>query len=89
MAEGVNVRFAGQLQKFIRDRVGEAGLYASASEYLRDLVRKDFEREEERRWSWLRTELRAGLKAPESEFVPLDAEKIIKQAKARKKAHGR
>ena len=45
MAEGVNVRFAGELQRFIQERVGDAGLYASASEYIRDLVRRDYERE--------------------------------------------
>jgi len=89
MAEGVNVRFAGELQRFIRGRVGESGLYASASEYLRDLVRRDYEREEERKWSWLRSELSAGLQASEAEFVPLDARKIVKEARARRKAHGR
>lgn len=89
MAEGVNVRFAGELQKFIRDRVGESGLYSSTSEYLRDLVRRDYEREEQRKWSRLRSELKAGLEASESEFITLDAGKIIKEAKARRKAHGR
>jgi antitoxin ParD1/3/4 len=89
MAEGVNVRFAGELQKFIRSRVGESGLYGSASEYLRDLVRRDYEREEQRKWSWLRSELMPGLKANETEFVAIDAGKIIKEAKARRKAHGR
>jgi antitoxin ParD1/3/4 len=89
MAEGVNVRFAGELQKFIQSRVGESGLYASASEYLRDLVRRDYEREEQRKWTWLRSELKVGLEASESEFMALDAGKIIRGAKTRKKAHGR
>ena len=31
MAEGVNVRFAGELQRFIQNRVGVSGIYASAS----------------------------------------------------------
>ena len=89
MAEGVNVRFAGELQRFIRSRVAESGLYSSASEYLRDLVRRDYERDEQRKWSWLRSELRAGLEANETEFVALDAGKIIKEAKVRRKAYGR
>ena len=88
MAEGVNVRFSGELQRFIQDRSGESGLYASASEYIRDLVRRDYEREEQRKWSWLRHELRAGADAPESDFVPLDADSLIAEAKARRKAHG-
>ena len=88
MAEGVNVRFAGELQRFIRSRVAESGLYASTSEYLRDLVRRDYERDEQRKWSWLRSELKPGLEAGAAEFVALDAGKIIKEAKARRKAHG-
>jgi len=32
MAEGVNVRFAGELHRFIQSRVGDRGLYGSASE---------------------------------------------------------
>lgn len=89
MAEGVNVRFAGELKKFIQARVGGAGLYTSASEYLRDLVRRDYEKEEARRWVSLHEELKAGLQADRSEFVPLDIEKIIAQAKKREKTNGR
>jgi antitoxin ParD1/3/4 len=89
MAEGVNVRFAGELQRFIRSRVDKSGLYSSASEYLRDLVRRDYEREKQRKWTWLRSELKPGREAKEAEFVPLDAGKIIKEAKERRKAHGR
>ena len=89
MSEGVNVRFAGKLQEFIRARVEGSGLYSSASEYVRDLVRRDYERDEERKWSWLRNELEPGLRAAENEFIPLDAARVIKEAKARRKAHGR
>lgn len=49
MAEGVNVRFSGELQRFIQERTGDSGIYASASEYIRDLVRHAYEREEERK----------------------------------------
>ena len=85
MAEGVNVRFSGELQRFIQLRTSEQGLYGSASEYIRDLVRRDYEREEQRKWALLRHELKPGIKAPESEFVPLNAEEIIAKAKARRK----
>jgi antitoxin ParD1/3/4 len=87
MAEGINVRFTGKLQKFIHERVEGSGLYSSASEYIRDLVRRDHEREEERKWSWIRTELKAGARADESAFVPLDASTVLKKAKARRKAY--
>lgn len=88
MAEGINVRFAGNLQQFIRERVSESGLYNSASEYIRDLVRRDFEREEERKWSRLREELKAGLAAEETQFVPLNAKALSKKAKTRRAARG-
>ncbi len=82
MAEGINVRFSGTLQQFIHDRVDGSGLYSSASEYIRDLVRRDLEREEERRWDGLRTELAHGLAADESAFVPLSAKSLLQKVKA-------
>lgn len=89
MAEGVNVRFAGELQRFIQSRIGESGLYSSASEYIRDLVRRDYEREEQQKWASLRGELAAGMAAKESAFVPLDIEKVITEARQRSKKRGR
>ena len=86
MAEGINVRFAGPLQKFIRQRVGPSGLYQTASEYIRDLVRRDYEREEENRGEALYEELRSGAGAPLSEFVDLDVEAVIREAKKRRVA---
>jgi antitoxin ParD1/3/4 len=88
IAEGVNVRFAGELQRFIQERTGASGLYASASEYIRDLVRRDYEREEQRKWGWLRQELKAGAEAPEGDFVSLDADGLIAEAKARRNTPG-
>ena len=89
MAEGVNVRFAGELQRFIQNRISASGLYSSASEYIRDLVRRDYEREEKRKWIWLREELKSGIAANESEFVALNADSIISEARKRRKKHGR
>ena len=87
MAEGINVRFAGAMQKFIQQRTSGSGLYNSASEYIRDLVRYDFEQEQQRRRAWLYDELSAGLEADESEFIPLNAKTVILKAKARRKSH--
>lgn len=90
MAEGINVRFAGELQRFIQERVSDGeGLYSSASEYIRDLVRRDYEREEQRKWQLLRNELKPGATADESSFVPLNADTIISEAKSRQKASGK
>ncbi|MFT5837160.1 MAG: antitoxin ParD1/3/4 [Candidatus Azotimanducaceae bacterium] len=88
MAEGVNVRFKGDLKRFVETRVDEsAGLYGSSSEYIRDLVRRDYQREEARKWAWLRHELETGASAAESAFVALDADTIIASAKARRQAN--
>jgi antitoxin ParD1/3/4 len=84
MAEGINVRFAGPLQGFIRQRTGPGGLYQSASEYIRDLVRRDFEQEEARRCDSLYQELKVGADAPLGDFIPLDVEAIITDAKKRR-----
>ena len=84
MAEGVNVRFAGELQQFIQSKTGKSGLYGSVSEYIRDLVRKDYEREESRKWAWLRSELKPGAAARQADFVELDVESILAEARTLK-----
>lgn len=52
MTEGVNVRITGKLRRFIEEQTSPNGLYESASEYVRDLIRRDYQRLEERKWSW-------------------------------------
>lgn len=88
MAEGVNVRFAGELQRFIQSKTEKSGLYGSASEYIRDLVRRDYEVEEKRKWAWLRQELKAGAAADASEFLELDADSLLKEARSLKANDG-
>lgn len=89
MSTAITINFLGELESFVQQRVGNSGLYDSANEYIRDLVRRDYEQEEQIRWTWLAEELTPGMKAAESEFVPLDAASVIAEAKARKQAHGR
>ena len=84
MAEGINVRVTGKLRKFIMEQTSPNGLYESASEYVRDLIRRDYERKEVRKWRWLMDQIRPGMEAEEREFVTLDAEEIIKAAKEEK-----
>ena len=88
MAEGVNVRFAGELQRFIQSKTEKSGLYGSASEYIRDLVRRDYELEETRKSAWLRQELKPGVDADVSEFTILDAEAILSEARSLKATDG-
>ncbi len=87
MAEGLNVRISGKLRKFIEQQTGSDGLYESASEYVRDLVRQDYMRREEQKWSWLREQLLPAMNADESDFVAFDADEIIHTAKKEKAAN--
>ena len=89
MTEEINVKFPRELWRFIQSRTGGCGPYASASEYIRDLVRRDYEREEQHKWHFLRRELMPGLKADEGEFVPLNAGDILDEGKARRKGRKR
>ena len=85
MSEGINVRLPGKLQEFVKRKSDpDHGFFSSASEYIRDLVRHDFEIDERRKWDALKQELGPGQVAEESEFRPVSAEQVIAEAKRRK-----
>lgn len=77
MAESVNVRISGKLIKFIKEQTGPEGMYESVSEYIRALIRQDYERLEEHRWQRLYGELEPGMNADESQFIEVSAEDVI------------
>ncbi len=58
--------------------------YSSASEFIRDLVRRDCEREEARKRLWLRQERKACQKAQQSEFETLDIDGPIGEARSQR-----
>ena len=43
MASSLNLSLTDELRHFVDSRSGDDGLYATPSEYLRDLIRKDME----------------------------------------------
>ena len=43
MASSMNLSLTDELRDFVDSRTGDAGLYATPSEYLRDLIRRDME----------------------------------------------
>ena len=90
MSEGINVRLPGRLQDFVREKSDPVhGAFSSASEYIRDLIRHDYDAEEERKWNTLKQELSEGLKASSEEFLLLEAKDIIAEAKRKRtSAHG-
>lgn len=83
MAEGVNVRLSGPLKKYVQSQISPSGLYESASEYVRTLIRQDYEKSEEQKWDRLIGELTPGLEADVSEFNEVSAEEVINRNRAR------
>jgi len=46
MASSLNVSLTDELREFVNSRTGDKGLYATPSEYLRDLIRRDIQSQE-------------------------------------------
>jgi antitoxin ParD1/3/4 len=84
MAESVNVRISGKLKYFILQQVGINGLYESASEYIRDLIRRDYEQQEKYKWDQLYKHLEDGMNADETDFEVFNPDEIIALAKKEK-----
>lgn len=43
MTSSLNIQFTGELRRFINEQASDDGVYATPSEYIRDLVRRDME----------------------------------------------
>jgi len=41
MASSLNLSLTEELRSFVDSRIGDAGVYSTPSEYLRDLIRRD------------------------------------------------
>jgi len=72
-----NVKITGKLEEFARHQIGDDGLYETTSEYLRDLIRQDMERKENKAWADLREALLPGMQAPDSAFIKVTAADVI------------
>ena len=46
MPSSLNLSLTKELREFVDSRTGDAGLYATPSEYLRDLIRRDMAAQE-------------------------------------------
>ena len=80
-SDNINVRVQGELKNHIKRQVSERGLYASASEYVRSLIRADIESSKEA-WDWLKQHLEPGLRADESQFSAVTAQDVINRNKS-------
>ncbi len=83
-SNSVNVRVTGVLRDHMQQQISgkSGGLYESASEYIRDLIRRDLN-EKQDSWQFLQDELEPGLSADESEFVEISAQDVIQRNKTR------
>lgn len=59
------------LREFVEANVGENGTYANASEYVRDLIRRDKERSERKAFDRLKAELTRAFAEPDDSYRPL------------------
>ncbi len=79
----VTLRISGSLRDYIEECTGEHGSYETPSEYLRDLVRRDMEKNESEKWERLRMALAEGLSAKKSDYKVLSTATIKKRARKR------
>ena len=82
MSERINARLSQPLAEFVERMVGEAGLYETPSEYVRDLIRRDKERAEQEAFGRLKAELTRAFAAPETSYRPLTAAEVIARNRA-------
>jgi len=68
----LSVRLTTPLTDFVTTRVGAEGDYDNASEYVRDLIRRDREREEQRAFHKLKATLQDAFAQPNSDAVEMD-----------------
>ena len=89
MGMTLNVRINGPLEDFVAEKVGNEGVYENVSEYVRDLIRRDKEREEREAFDVLKTELRRAFSASDdSEAKPFDREEFLERARRRWQDNG-
>ncbi|MFT6103117.1 MAG: putative addiction module CopG family antidote [Granulosicoccus sp.] len=73
----LNVRVSGTLGEFVSSNIVETGEYGNASEYIRDLIRKDKAQTNQKAFDTLQAELQHAFSAPESSYIELSADDII------------
>jgi putative addiction module CopG family antidote len=78
----LNVRISGSLKEYVQREVTE-GDYESASEYVRDLIRRH-KRAEEAGFADLKAHLQEAAAAPDSAFEFITADDIYDRVEGRK-----
>ena len=81
----LNVRVGGGLREFVAQAVGDDGDYDNASEYVRDLIRKDKEKSELKAFEAKRTALAQAFALPKSAYRKVRMEEVIERNLAERK----
>ncbi len=81
-SENVNVRVTGELRSHLQQQVGIHGLYENASEYIRDLIRRDKNRADQQAFDRLKAELTLAFSEPDNSYAPLSASEVINRNQA-------
>lgn len=84
-SENLNVRVTGDLRTHLQQQIGQYGLYENASEYIRDLIRRDL-KDRKTAWEWLRQELEPGLRTDENQFIRVTSDDVIRRNTKSKRA---
>lgn len=79
----LSVRLTEPLTEFVSHRVGADGDYDNVSEYIRDLIRRDREREEQLALRRLKLTLQEAFAEPDDAYVAFTAEDVIARNRAR------
>lgn len=80
----LNVRLGGPLSDFVAANVGEQGAYDNASEYVRDLIRKDKKKAEDQALERLKAELQRAFASSDDDFRRITAAAVLKRNRSRR-----
>ena len=75
----LNVRVTGLLCDYVTKNISDDGQYDNVSEYIRDLIRQDQKRAEQRKFERVKAELQLAFSAPEEDYISLSADDIFKR----------
>lgn len=81
----LSVRLTAPLTEYVSGRVGVQGDYDNASEYVRDLIRRDRQRQEQRAFEALKATLQEAFDQPDDSYVDVTLEDVIARNTARAK----
>lgn len=79
----LSVRVNGSLSEFVSAAVGDEGHYENTSEYVRDLIRRDKERQEQELFERLKAELQIAFAIPDDQYRTVSAANVRKRHRAR------